>query len=173
MKSGISDWGLAIGGKKLPTALVANHPSVSRLSSARYGLTGIKHDSHNQRMFKRTINSAIARVCMAMVLFAQLAIAAYACEPSKHQSAVAVEQAAMQDCEERDSNTTNLCREHCKAGNQAAEMPSFAVPPPGVRFGVIPDLDRVSPAAVLNVLKSLIQSAAQPPPQILFQVFRI
>ena len=127
-------------------------------------------------MFTRTFKSLIARICVAVVLFAQLAISAYACEPAQHQSAgaaLAIEHAGMEGCEHHAPPTTNLCHEHCQAGNQSAEMPSFAVPPAAVIYSILPELDRISPASLVKVVHSLLARASHPPPLILFQVFRI
>ena len=93
---------------------------------------------------KRSSLRTIARWLVGVLLFGQLAIAAYAC-PALHPGAAAAEQGekssvasstaqatSMPNCDDSmaatDPASPNLCAEHCKSGKQSDRAPSIVVP---------------------------------------------
>jgi hypothetical protein len=96
--------------------------------------------------FTRSILRLIARGLIGAMLFGQLAIAAYACPTwtsdgarANQGSAVSTPSAVAQDstipdCDDSmgvtDPQWSNLCAEHCKAGDQSDHARSVVVPLP-------------------------------------------
>ncbi len=97
----------------------------------------------------RSFKQQVCRVLTGMLLFSQLAVAAYACpgisaaalfDRNQGQSVAAAamgEQAnsVTLSCEQMDRalqtdrTTQNLCSEHCKYGQQSADRASMPIPP--------------------------------------------
>lgn len=93
---------------------------------------------------KRSLLRSIARCLIGVLLFGQLAIAAYAC-PALLSAVTAAEQGerpsvasqaahptSASNCDDSmgatDPASPNLCAEHCKAGKQSDHAPSIVVP---------------------------------------------
>ncbi len=127
-----------------------------------------------------SIKRLAARLGIAALLFAQLAVAAYACPvmaaPGEMTPAAISDDmhAAMPHCEESDSGTTNLCMQHCQAGSQAVQtspqtpLPAVAMLP----FAVFElPLPVSSPGVV--VLSTLPERETSPPPLLRFGFLRI
>jgi hypothetical protein len=133
-------------------------------------------------MYSQTFRRLIAHVTVTVVLFAQLAVAAYACPtidgPAGAIAAAnaAAMHAAMPGCDmgKSDSNP-NLCLQHCQAGDQSVQtLPHIAVPP----LAAVPALSIVEPvlpptgaAVAVNTAWSI--QVPLPPPLIRFGVLRI
>tara|TARA_B100001105_G_scaffold192555_1_gene156620 strand:+ start:35737 stop:36216 length:480 start_codon:yes stop_codon:yes gene_type:complete len=100
--------------------------------------------SRPRGFMKRSLLRWIARCLVGVLLFGQLAIAAYAC-PALHPGVIAAEQGARPPAAAHDAQATstsnffdsmgvgdpaspNLCAEHCKAGDQSGHAPSIVVP---------------------------------------------
>lgn len=140
---------------------------------------------------------AISRLLIGVLLFAQFAVAGYACpglsgmssmpkaddmmvmaSEASPEAAVAAESAEMAPgCDQIDQDAVNLCLEHCRHGQQSVD--TAAVP---VVLAVIPTLLYSFPLEPASLLGSgrpaqafdVSLAAAPPPPHaILHCVFRI
>jgi hypothetical protein len=136
----------------------------------------------------RAFSEAIGRWLVGVLLFAQLAVASYACPslsgmasmPSADapQSSAAANAAEMPPgCDQIDPNAANLCAEHCHYGQQSADTA-----PAPVVLAAIPTLLYslpLEPARLLGSGRSLpapdasLAAAPPPPHAILHCVFRI
>ena len=144
----------------------------------------------------RSLSKSIGRVLIGVVLFAQLAVASYACPGLKGMgsrasgsamtavqlaaadAAVATEPTGMPPgCDQMDPGAANLCAEHCHQGQQSADT----APAPGVGLG-IPTLLYSLPLEPQHSLGSgrsspapdaRLDAAPEPPHAILHCVFRI
>lgn len=87
-------------------------------------------------MSARVVRQLIARLLISVLLFAQLAVAAYACSVALPAPAAAPAEAGGQpaDCHEasrergRGDATSNLCIEHCRQGQQSEQTHVPVVP---------------------------------------------
>jgi len=72
-----------------------------------------------------SLRRALCRALVGVLMFAQVAIAAYACpSPSGAVTAQAVQADAPQmatDCSQLDADAANLCVEHCRFGQQGVD----------------------------------------------------
>ena len=132
-------------------------------------------------MFTRVFRHLIAKAGIAVMLFAQLAVAVYACPgltgqvESAPASMASDQHVAMNGgSEELDANNPNTCRQHCQAGNQSVERASSANALP-VAMVPLTIVEVVRPASTLGVtiLPVLLERETAPPPSIRFSVFRI
>ena len=133
-------------------------------------------------MFSQTFKRLIAQVAVTVVLFTQLAVAAYACPtidgPASVIAAANAEamQAAMPGCDmgKIDSNP-NLCLQHCQAGDQSVQtLPHLAIPPLAAvpAFSILePVLTPTGTAVALKTAWSI--QVPLPPPLLRFGVLRI
>lgn len=134
-------------------------------------------------MFSRTFKRLIAQFSVAAVLFAQLAVAAYACPAIGGAASVIAAanadavHAAMPGCEMRNrAGNPNLCLQHCQAGDQSVqtlqqvEIPTFAAISTLVIFDPVP-IEAGAPRSVL--LSAWSDHAQSPPPLTRFGVLRI
>jgi hypothetical protein len=87
---------------------------------------------------------AIARFGIMALLFAQMAVAAYACPVAMDTGDVlraaltAQTSMAMPDCDADSSGNPNLCVQHCQSGNQTVQTaPHIPVPPLAVTHVVV------------------------------------
>jgi hypothetical protein len=138
-------------------------------------------------MFNQTLKRLLALSSILALLFAQLAVAAYACPATGGAAnvlAAASDDAmhsAMPGCEmntstgeKRDSNP-NLCLQHCQAGEQSVQtLPHLPVP----AFAAISALTVLEPVLVqtIDALQSRTAWSVQvplPPPLVRFGVLRI
>ena len=129
----------------------------------------------------RAFHRLVAKIGIAVVLFAQLAVAAYACPAltaPDHSMAAAMADdmhAAMPGCEkEVDAGNPNLCSQHCQAGSQSAQTaPQLPIPPAATMPLTI--VEPVQPVAGLGItaLRALPERETSPPPLIRFRVLRI
>lgn len=127
----------------------------------------------------RSLSRFLARFLIASLLFAQLAVAAYACPQDVVDSAsqAMAEMADMQDCaqmSQHDKAAPGLCAEHCHPAQQLtphADAPSvpmalavgFFVPLPASE-SVVPPMARYADVLAL---------ASSPPHTVLHCCFRI
>ena len=94
----------------------------------------------------RPIRFAAALVALVGVLFAQLAVAAYACpgqwgaqaDAIVSATAMAEEHQAMPDCAEIDMEQPALCQAHARAGDQSLDKPQAPNVPPAVAILLVP-----------------------------------
>jgi hypothetical protein len=134
-------------------------------------------------MTTRAIQRLAARIGIAVLLFAQLAVSAHACTaltgPLDDTRAVAADSlhAAMPGCEEADSNDSGnsvLCLKHCQSDSQSvntssqAGVPAVALPPPLIVAQIRRPCETDNP-----VLASLLERETSPPPLLRFCVLRI
>ena len=131
-------------------------------------------------MLVRAFQRVVARFCIAVVLFTQLAVAAYACPALAEADAVSMtsEQAAAMpaDCEMHDSSNPNLCRQHCQIGNQSLTGDAYASVPGAIPMAmlltIVEPLQSASALRLTN-LPVLRQRETGPLPLIRFHFFRI
>ncbi|MEO5688478.1 MAG: hypothetical protein ABIR54_14060 [Burkholderiaceae bacterium] len=144
----------------------------------------------------RALSKAIGKLLIGVLLFAQIAVASHACPgPSGRGSAsqgnsemhmpsdagptgAAAESRKMASgCDQVDQSVSNLCTEHCRQGQQSAD-----VTPAPVVHAAIPTLLYVIPTELeltlgsgrLSTAPDASMAAAPPPPHaILHCVFRI
>jgi hypothetical protein len=133
-------------------------------------------------MFSLTIKRLIAKASVAVLLFAQLAVAAYACPAVDGAARVlaAVNAAAMQgampgcDMGNGESNP-NLCLQHCQAGDQSVQtLAHVAVP----AFAAISTLLIIDPLVLeaepgIKLASAWSAKVPLPPPLFRFGVLRI
>lgn len=89
-----------------------------------------------------------ALVAVTSVLFAQLAVAAYACPSMQVEQAMAMTSMApvesgdhmMPDCEEMDIEQPALCHAHAQIGNQSLDKPELPNVSPSVAILLIPEV---------------------------------
>ena len=126
---------------------------------------------------------SVARGLVGVLLYAQMAVAAYACPALLSGEAAgmpmpAAVAAPMPDCEgmaaPMDPAASNLCVEHCKVGQQSDQASSVTVPTALLNLLYItaaapePTLPSRAAAASLNAL-----TAAAPPHILLHCVYRL
>jgi hypothetical protein len=122
----------------------------------------------------------IAKIGIAAVLFAQLALAAHACTTMNDPAsglrlAMASDMhAAMPGCPMAGDENPNLCLQHCTAGNQSVQNSSH-VPVPAITSMVILTLAPVQtePGAGITALSAVLERETSPPPLVRFHVLRI
>lgn len=129
----------------------------------------------------RTLNKLICRVLIGVVLFAQFAVASYACPSGMAMGAAAMEQSSAEAADvvlsspnDLDHQTPNLCAEHCKAGHQSSDT----APAPVVEFPVLdllyalPQSDGAGAAKLSAAVPDPLLAVPPPPHAILHCVFR-
>ena len=143
----------------------------------------------------RAISKTICRGLVGVVLFAQLAVASYACpvlarltSPSNGDAATALGVAPVQvstaestemapGCDQMDAGSANLCAEHCRFGQQSADTA-----PAPVVHAAIPTLlyslplepqPRLGSGRSFPASDASLAAAPPPPHAILHCVFRI
>lgn len=146
--------------------------------------------------FPRVLSKQICRVLIGVLLFAQLAVAGYAC-PGLSGMKVMAEEGAMArtavtapmagdamekssamapGCDQVDPDAANLCAEHCRYGQQSADTapaPMVFAPVPALLY-TLPLEPEPIPGSVRAFPASDAGLAAPPPPHaILHCVFRI
>ena len=122
---------------------------------------------------------------LALLLFAQGAVATYACPAlmgARDQSAAETQMVAMPaDCEQMgpmaamDSNTPNLCLAHCQSGQQSnghADAPTVPSIMPSVFIISLPDPEALASSG-RHFASERIPAADSPPHTILHCCFRI
>jgi hypothetical protein len=120
---------------------------------------------------KRLIRRFAAFVTVAALVFAQLAVSAFACPDDASQRAHALVNSTSGDCEKL--SNPNLCEQHCDYGSSSVHTLSAASPAPDLA----PLPWRVQAlqlsAARSSVRARLAPRRIDPPPLILFGVLRI
>lgn len=119
-----------------------------------------------------------ALITLFSLLFAQLAVAAYACPDLQSPPAyVQAEHADMPDCPGgMDLRKPALCKAHCDGPHQAVDAPSAPHPGPFVAATltcVLPDLALAAPVAAGGHVSITLQYATAPPIAIRNCCFRI
>jgi hypothetical protein len=134
---------------------------------------------------KRGVLRGLACGLIGVLLFAQLAVAAYACPGLAAKAPVAAMASAevavdvqMPDCDDMvgamDPESANLCAEHCKQGKQSDQAPTLTVPLAMLTalYTTPPTLPgNAPPRPAAATLSALV--AASPPHAILHCVYRI
>lgn len=126
----------------------------------------------------RAMNKLIGRLLIGIVLFAQLAVAAYACPKLEARGHAAQAMAAMDGCADMDmsQDDANLCVEHCKTGQQSSDTARLPVAftPVETLLYVLPDEQLAeADAGATRPAPDLLLAAAPPPHSILHCVWRI
>lgn len=125
-----------------------------------------------------SLRRALCRTLVGVLLFAQMAIAAYACpSPSGAVTAQAVQASAPQmapDCDQLDRDAANLCVEHCQFGQQSVDQSPGAHWTPATQaflYAVPLTLD-ADPCVLPPVGDATLAAAPAPPHAILHCCFR-
>lgn len=123
---------------------------------------------------------ALGRGAIGVFLFAQMAIAAYACPTLSAPPAADVVASVLAhgpDCKDRvgamDSAATNLCAEHCKSDQKSAQTSTVSVPVAllSVRYET-PPLPALTPPPRATAVSMDALLAGKPPHAILHCVYR-
>ena len=146
-------------------------------------------------MLTRSFRRLMARICIAALLFSQLAVAAYACEgwPGQADSGMHAQAQAMPAAHHADMPAhdgcamdpvndgapaepvyPNLCQEHCQAGDRSVQGTLQVA---AAAVAVLPIL-RIEPLQFSSssgqlVLPVLLARSTAPPLSVRFSVFRI
>jgi len=130
-------------------------------------------------MMTRALRQFTAKLVVAMLLFMQLAVAAYACPNLLGPTDPAALKMANDDgmsmpgCAEGDKTEPHLCQQHCQQGSQSADntvpgaIPVAVLPLLAV---LVPAPAPVGPAA--NEPREVLARTTAPPLAIRFCVFR-
>ena len=86
------------------------------------------------RSFRRSLCGALA----AVLLLAQLSVAAYACPKASQMAATQAAATTAMPCAEVDADFANLCAQSCQHGQQNADTASTALPVPGPAIALYP-----------------------------------
>lgn len=134
-------------------------------------------------MFRKQTRRLIAFLCTAMLLWSQLAVAAYACP--RDFSTLASHAVSMQDMPadctgdmgdmDMDAKPSPLCKAHCDPSAQADHRASLDIPPLALMSAAPVSLIDLSaqPAARVCPVRPAWLADASPPLRIQYQVFRI
>lgn len=122
----------------------------------------------------RLLIRRLARALAGMLLFANLVVAAHACQLAAHQGqSSAIVPAA--DCHEAlAADPGALCTLHCRADNQSptAAAPGVA-PMPAIAVLIVPTLAPAQQRVATGITTQReVSPALHPPPSILFHAFR-
>jgi hypothetical protein len=93
----------------------------------------------------------VARLLIGVLVLAQMAVAAYACPSSTGD--VTVNAVAMPDCDQVDTDVTQLCLEHCRFGQQSADHSPAPAPLPALLtplYSLPPAADAAAPGLRLT-----------------------
>lgn len=129
-------------------------------------------------VFTRALTRLIGRLLIGVVLFAQLAVAAYACPKLEARGHVQQAMAMMNGCAGMDmsQDDANLCAEHCKVGQQSndtARLPVAFTPVEALLY-VLPDEQLAeADAESTQPAPDPLLAAAPPPHALLHCVWRI
>jgi hypothetical protein len=86
--------------------------------------------------FTRSFRQMICRLLIGTLLFAQLAVAAYACPGTSSMAAARAggssDAGMAMPCADMDTAAPNLCAEHCRHGQQAADHSPVLMPMPAL-----------------------------------------
>ena len=136
---------------------------------------------------KRGIVRGVARGLVGVLLFAQMAIAAYACpglasamasDMQRGDASVAAATVQMVNCDDMvgtmDPTSANLCAEHCKLGQQSDQAPTLNVPAAVLTaLYATPLVPATAPPPRIAAATMSALVAASPPHAILHCVYRI
>ena len=146
--------------------------------------------------FTRALNKQICRVLIGVFLFAQFAVAGYACPnlsgtkamaDGGDMSAMAESAATAQDsmdksvamspsCDQIDQDAANLCAEHYRFGQQSADTgpaPVVFAPVPALLYSLPLEPEPISGSVRSFSASDAVLAAPPPPHAILHCVFRI
>ncbi|MEP6872727.1 MAG: hypothetical protein ABI887_00015 [Burkholderiales bacterium] len=134
------------------------------------------------------MSKAISRVLIGVVLFAQFAVASYACPSlmgaasmaaatSPEATQVATTTGMPPGCDQLDPDAANLCAEHCRQGQQSADTASAPVVSLGIPTFLyslpIEPQHSLGPGRSFPAPDAHLDAAPEPPHAILHCVFRI
>jgi hypothetical protein len=117
----------------------------------------------------------VASVCLGMLVFLQLAVAAYACPTSSNDpSSIATGSAnAPPPCQGMDLDRAKLCEQHCVQGSQSVDTQPHTVAAPASQLLAMVALPDVRKPIAADVRNAVVTAAASPPLLIRFGVLRI
>jgi hypothetical protein len=128
--------------------------------------------------FTRALSRQISRVLIGVLLFAQFAVASYACPGLSTMPAMAASDAVAMspDCDQIDRDAANLCAEHCRHGQQSADTASAPVvlaPVPTLLYWLPLELEPPLGSARALPAPDPVLAVRSPPHSILHCVYRI
>ena len=127
----------------------------------------------------RALSKSIGRLLIGVVLFAQLAVASYACPGLKGIGVMEIggtsAAALPAGCEQMDPDATNLCAEHCHQGQQSADTASALMVGVGASTWLysLPLEPQPSLGSGWSFPAAGLHAVPEPPHAILHCVFRI
>jgi hypothetical protein len=125
----------------------------------------------------RVLNQLICRVLIGVFMFAQMAVAGYACpKPLQARDQAMSIPADCSQMEQIDPQAANLCAEHCKFGHQSSDTASVAplAAAAAALLYALPEGDIADLSAGASVpAPDPLLAAAPPPHAILHCVLRI
>ena len=139
----------------------------------------------------RSLTNQICRALIGVLLFAQLAVSAYACPgltpkatamgadmgmsmPVAHPSADS--DRAASGCNQMDPDAANLCLEHCRAGHQSSDtapVPVHYATTPALLYVIPTEPELLADSSPSLLAADPLISSAPPPHAILHRVLRI
>jgi hypothetical protein len=129
----------------------------------------------------RALNKLICRVLIGMVLFAQFAVASYACPtggsadmPAGQHMVQSLDGAGTGGDSDLDHHSPNLCSEHCKVGQQSSDVsPAPVITAPALDLlYVLPFSDDAAVHGLTVAAFDPLLAVPPPPHAILHCVFR-
>ena len=130
--------------------------------------------------FTRSFRQMLCRVLIGTLLFAQFALAAYACPGTSFMAAAPAtgssDAGMAMPCADMDKATPNLCAEHCRHGQQAADHAPVLMPMPALfslLYALPPAVSIDEGAASTLASPSVASTGAAPPLAILHCRWRI
>lgn len=131
-------------------------------------------------MFNQSTRRLIARIGIGALLFAQMALAAYACPVSagpaetSHAAMADDTHTVMPGCDESGSDGASLCLQHCQASGWSVQ-PTPQPPVETVALLPVVFIEPMPPARELapTTLAALLERATSPPLLLRFCVLRI
>ena len=120
----------------------------------------------------RPVRRACALVALCVLVFAQLAVSAYACPAERGQEIAAAANGGEPYCD--DPGNPNLCDRHCAYGSSATGQPTLAIPSPWAGAPLPWRIVQAAPALTgARALDDATLRFESPPPLILFGVIRV
>jgi hypothetical protein len=131
-------------------------------------------------MFTHSTKRLVARIGIAALLFAQTALAAYACPviagavEMSHAAIADDAHTAMPGCDESNSDGSSLCLQHCQASGWSVQ-PTPQPPVETIALLPVVFIEPTPPAREFapTTLAALLERATSPPPLLRFCVLRI
>jgi hypothetical protein len=126
----------------------------------------------------RPLRFAAALIALVSVLFAQLAVAGYACPGLKIDISLSMQgkmHDGMSGCAGMDQKQPNLCHAHDQVGNQSLDKPDLPLVQPFIAAAMVTNLSSIDidPTGPYQISHESLTQATAPPHAILHCCYRI